>query len=89
MEMHKQTFKTSDGIEIAYYIDDFSDPWRPADPLLVLHPAMSSSRRYYSMVPGLARRFGVIRMDTRGHGESQIPPASVPVSNNSANDLTI
>ena len=80
MEMHKQTFKTSDGIEIAYYIDDFSDPWRPADPLLVLHPAMSSSRRYYSMVPGLARRFGVIRMDTRGHGESQIPPASVPVS---------
>ena len=42
MEMHKQTFKTSDGIDIAYYIDDFSDPWRPADPLLVLHPAMAA-----------------------------------------------
>ena len=77
--MEKQTFKTGDGIEIAYYIDDFTDPWTIAEPLLMLHPAMSSSRRYYSMVPGLARRFRVIRVDTRGHGASQIPAASVPV----------
>ena len=68
LEWKKQTFKTSDGIEIAYYIDDFSDPWQPAETLVMLHPAMSSSRRFYSMVPGLARRFRVIRVDTRGHG---------------------
>lgn len=78
--MDKQTFKTSDGVEIAYYIDDFTDPWTTAEPLLVLHPAMSSSKRYYSMVPGLARRFRVIRVDTRGHGASQIPPANVPLN---------
>ena len=78
--MEKQTFRTSDGIEIAYYIDDFTDPWTAAEPLLMLHPAMSSSKRYFSMVPGLARRFRVIRMDTRGHGASQIPAANVPVN---------
>ena len=78
--MEKQTFKTSDGIEIAYYVDDFTDPWKPAKPLLMLHPAMSSSRRYFSMVPQLARHFRVIRVDTRGHGASQIPPASSPLN---------
>jgi 3-oxoadipate enol-lactonase len=78
--MEKQTFKTSDGIEIAYYIDDFTDPWKPAETLVMLHPAMSSSRRFYSMVPGLARRFRVIRVDTRGHGASQIPPENLPVN---------
>ncbi|MBI4190341.1 MAG: alpha/beta hydrolase [Betaproteobacteria bacterium] len=72
--MLKHTFKTSDGIEIAYYIDDFTDPWKPAEPLLMLHSAMGSARRFFSMVPGLARRFHVIRADTRGHGASQVPP---------------
>ena len=78
--MEKQTFKTSDGIEIAYYIDDFTDPWKKAETLVMLHPAMSSSRRFYSMVPALARRFRVIRVDTRGHGASQIPPENLPVN---------
>ena len=78
--MDKQTFRTSDGIEIAYYIDDFTDPWTSAEPLLMLHPAMSSAKRYFSMVPGLARRFRVIRVDTRGHGASQIPAANLPVN---------
>ncbi len=77
--MDKQTFKTSDGIEIAFYIDDYTDPWKAAEPLLMLHPAMGSSRRFFSMVPGLARRYRVIRADTRGHGASQIPPADSPL----------
>jgi pimeloyl-ACP methyl ester carboxylesterase len=78
--MNKQIFRTSDGIEIAYYVDDFTDPWTQPETLLMLHPAMSSARRYYSMVPGLARRFRVVRVDTRGHGASQIPPSSLPVN---------
>ena len=72
------TFKTSDGIRIAYYIDDFTDPWKTAPTLLMLHSAMSSSRRFFSMVPGLAKHFRVIRMDSRGHGQSQVPSADVP-----------
>ena len=73
--MEKQTFRTSDGVEIAYYVDDFTDPWKPAETLLMLHPAMGSSRRLFSLVPGLARSYRVIRVDTRGHGASQVPPA--------------
>lgn len=74
------TFTTSDGVKIAYYIDDFTDPWKTAPTLLMLHSAMSSSRRFYSMVPGLAAHYRVLRMDTRGHGNSQVPAAGVPHS---------
>jgi len=78
--MEKQTFKTSDRIEIAYYIDDFTDPWKDAEPLLMLHPAMGNSARFFSMVPGLARDYRVIRADTRGHGASQVPAANLPLN---------
>ena len=76
----QSSFTASDGVRIAYYVDDFTDPWKKAPVLVMLHPAMGSSRRYYSMVPGLARRFRVVRLDTRGHGESQIPPADRPLN---------
>ncbi len=71
-----QTFTTSDGVKLAYFIDDYTDPWKPANTLLMLHPAMASSRRFYSLVPGLARHYRVIRLDTRGHGQSQVPGAN-------------
>ncbi|MGZ5123817.1 MAG: alpha/beta fold hydrolase [Burkholderiales bacterium] len=74
----KHTFVASDGVRIAYYVDDFTDPWRQAPILLMIHSAMSSARRFYSMVPGLARQYRVVRMDSRGHGESQVPPPDVP-----------
>ena len=73
-----QSFVTSDGVRIAYYVDDFSDPWKGADTVLMLHSAMSSARRFYSIVPGLARHYRVVRMDSRGHGNSQVPPPEVP-----------
>src|SRR2546423_13413017 len=72
------TFNASDGMRIAYYVDDFTDPWRAAPTLLMLHSAMSSAHRFYSMVPGLARHYRVVRMDSRGHGRSQVPPNNVP-----------
>jgi len=74
------TFTTSDGVRIAYYIDDFTDPWKPAPTLLMLHSAMGSAQRFYSMVPALARRYRVVRVDTRGHGNSQIPPENLPLN---------
>ena len=74
----KQTFTTSDGIRLAYYIDDYTDPWKPAPTLLMLHSAMSSAKRFYSMVPGLAKHYRVIRLDSRGHGESEVPASGVP-----------
>jgi 3-oxoadipate enol-lactonase len=74
----KETFTTSDGVRLTYYIDDYTDPWKSAPTLLMLHSAMSSAKRFYSMVPGLARHYRVIRLDSRGHGESEVPPPDVP-----------
>lgn len=71
-----ESFTASDGARLAYRIDDFTDPWRRAPVLLLLHAAMGSSRRYYAWVPALARHYRVVRMDLRGHGSSQVPPAN-------------
>jgi pimeloyl-ACP methyl ester carboxylesterase len=70
-----ESFKTSDGLTLRYVIDDYTDPWRQKDTLVMLHAAMGSSRRFYAWVPHLARDFRVVRMDMRGHGESDAPAA--------------
>ncbi|MGE3783122.1 MAG: alpha/beta fold hydrolase, partial [Alphaproteobacteria bacterium] len=74
-----RTFATGDGIRLAYYIDEFTDPWRRPDTVLLLHAAMGSARRYFGWVPHLARDWRVIRLDLRGHGASQVPPADQPL----------
>ena len=66
-------FKASDGLEIAYTVDDYADPWRPADTVVLVHAAMGSSLRFYAWVPHLARDFRVVRIDMRGHGATQMP----------------
>jgi 3-oxoadipate enol-lactonase len=73
-------FTASDGVPLAYYVDDFTDPWRQAPTLVLLHAAMGSARRYYAWVPPLARHYRVLRMDLRGHGGSEIPPADRPLT---------
>ncbi|MCE9641712.1 MAG: alpha/beta hydrolase [Betaproteobacteria bacterium] len=78
MKMERMT--TSDALRIAYTVDDYTDPWTAAPTVVLLHSAMSSSRRLYAMVPHLARRFRVVRMDIRGHGESDIPRADQPLT---------
>ena len=69
------SFAASDGIRLGYCIDDFTDPWKEAPVLLLLHAAMGSARRYYAWVPPLSRHYRVVRIDLRGHGSSQVPPA--------------
>jgi len=73
-------FTASDGVQLAYYIDDFTDPWKKAPTLVLLHAAMGSARRYYAWVPPLARHYRVVRMDLRGHGGSQVPPSDRPLT---------
>src|SRR4249919_2918661 len=75
-----QHFNASDGVRLAYTIDDFTDPWANAPTLLLLHAAMGHSKRYYAWVPRLCRHYRVVRMDLRGHGESAVPPAEPPLS---------
>ena len=66
-------FPASDGLRLSYCIDDYTDPWRTSDTLVMLHAAMGSARRFYAWVPHLARDFRVVRLELRGHGESEIP----------------
>ncbi|HYF09964.1 MAG TPA: alpha/beta fold hydrolase, partial [Acetobacteraceae bacterium] len=73
--MITQYFTASDGARIAYYVDDFSPPWQEARTLLLMHSAMGNSERFFSMVPGLARHYRVVRFDLRGHGRSHRPKA--------------
>ena len=68
-----QTFTSRDGMKIAYYVDDFTDPWTRPDTLLLLHAAMGNAQRWFRWVPRLSRRFRVVRMELRGHGGSQMP----------------
>src|SRR5436305_14051356 len=69
------TFTASDGLSLAYDIDDFTDPWKKAPTLLLLHAAMGNARRDFAWVRDLARDWRVVRLDLRGHGRSQVPPA--------------
>lgn len=68
-----ESFATSDGLRLSYVVDDYTDPWRECETLVMLHAAMGSSRRFYAWVPHLARNFRVVRLDLRGHGESDPP----------------
>src|SRR6266436_4444862 len=72
-EVSVKCFTASDGIRLGYCIDDFTDPWKKAPVLLLLHAAMGSSKRYYAWVPPLSRHYRVVRMNLRGHGSSEIP----------------
>jgi pimeloyl-ACP methyl ester carboxylesterase len=74
-----ESFVASDGVRIAYAVDDFTDPWREADTVLLVHAAMGSSRRFFGWVPHLARDFRVVRLDLRGHGESD-PQGPEPIT---------
>jgi pimeloyl-ACP methyl ester carboxylesterase len=67
----EQTFTASDGTRLFYRYDDFTDPWKPAPWLVLIHPGMGSSERLFAWVPHFARRFRVVRPDIRGHGRSE------------------
>jgi 3-oxoadipate enol-lactonase len=73
-------FTASDGLRLSYLVDDFTDPWTRPATLLLLHAAMGHSRRFYAWVPRLARHYRVVRMDLRGHGDSQVPAPEPPLS---------
>lgn len=68
-----QTFRASDGLELAYRIDDFAPLWREPDTVVLLHAAMGSMTRMRAWVSHLAGFARVVRMDLRGHGSSEIP----------------
>lgn len=61
-------------VELHVAVDDFADPWRERETVVLLHGFAESSRAWFAWVPRLARDHRVVRPDLRGHGASPVPP---------------
>ena len=69
------TLRIPPDLDLHYLVDDFTDPWRKPETILMLHGNAESSRSWYAWVPVLARHYRVVRPDMRGFGESTPMPA--------------
>ena len=65
-------------LDMAYRVDDFTDPWRDPATILMLHGNAESGLAWYGWVPTLARHYRVVRPDMRGFGESTAMPRDYP-----------
>jgi len=72
------TLSCSPDGQLHYLVDDFTDPWRPSETILLLHGNAESGAAWYGWVPSLARRFRVVRPDMRGFGQSTPMPRDFP-----------
>lgn len=57
-----------------YEVDDYTDPWRTPQTVVLLHGLGESGAVWYGWVPTLARHLRVIRPDLRGFGRSTPMP---------------
>ncbi|WP_160351281.1 alpha/beta fold hydrolase [Bordetella sp. 15P40C-2] len=74
--------------DLAYQLDDFTDGWREAPPVMLLHGIAESARAFNGWVPHLARHYSVIRPDLRGHGNSpSVPPGTTLTVAQLADDI--
>lgn len=67
-------FQLSPGVEMHYTVDDYTDPWRDAETILMLHGNAEAGAAWYGWVPHLARQYRVVRPDMRGFGASTPMP---------------
>jgi pimeloyl-ACP methyl ester carboxylesterase len=64
------TIKLGTDLDMYYELDDFTDPWKKSDTVLMLHGNCESGAVWFGWVPHLARDFKVVRPDMRGYGRS-------------------
>lgn len=80
--------KLDDTLEMHYEVDDYTDPWRTPETVVLHHGNAKSSKLWYAWVPLLARQYRVVRLDARGFGRSTVPPPGYSWSlSNFASDL--
>ena len=72
------TLRVTPDLEMFYRIDDYTDPWKKPETVLMLHGLAESSAAWFAWVPYLARHFKVVRPDMRGFGQSTPMPADYP-----------
>ena len=65
-------------LEMHYQIDDYTDPWRTPESILLLHGNSERGAVWYGWVPHLARHLRVVRPDMRGYGDSTPMRADYP-----------
>ena len=70
--------RTSDGVQLHYHMDDFRDPWAPeTDEAIFMHHGYARSGKWWiQWVPGLSRKYKVIRNDCRGVDSPMCRPAT-------------
>lgn len=56
-----------------YILNDFADPWKPHDTILIQHGFGRHAEFWYHWIPILSRQYRVVRRDLRGHGYSSYP----------------
>jgi 3-oxoadipate enol-lactonase len=71
-------FECAPGVQMHYVVDDYTDPWRKPETVLMLHGNCESGQAWYGWVPHLARRYRVVRPDMRGFGASTPMPRDFP-----------
>jgi len=68
------THRVSADCELHYVVDDYTDPWRTPQTILMLHGNAESGTAWFAWVPHLARHYRVVRPDMRGFGASTPMP---------------
>ena len=61
-------------LDLHYLVDDYNDPWRTPETILLLHGNAESSVAWYGWAPRLAQHYRVVRPDMRGFGASTPMP---------------
>ena len=61
------------GCSFHYELDDFTPPWQPAETIWIQHGYGRSSRFWRHWVTPFAGQYRVLRLDLRGHGQSDDP----------------
>jgi 3-oxoadipate enol-lactonase len=70
--------KLSPDADLYYETDDYTDPWRAPETILLLHGNAESGIAWYGWVPTLAREYKLVRPDMRGFGRSTPMPHDFP-----------
>ena len=65
-------------LDLYYCVDDYTDPWRTPETILMLHGNAESSAAWYAWVPQLAHQYRLVRPDMRGFGASTPMPSEFP-----------
>ena len=70
MENGTSYLEVEPGVKLRVVVDDFTDPWRKAETVVMVHGMGQHLDAWWAWVPYLARHFRVVRFDVRGFGKS-------------------